>query len=34
MATITAKTGSGIPLNVLDPNTWVGGIVPNINNGR
>jgi hypothetical protein len=28
MATITAKTGSGVPLNVLDPNTWVGGIVP------
>jgi hypothetical protein len=28
MATITAKTGSNIPLNVLDPNTWVGGVVP------
>jgi hypothetical protein len=28
MATITAKTGSGTPLNVLNPNTWVGGIVP------
>jgi hypothetical protein len=28
MATITAKTGSNTPLNVLDPETWVGGVVP------
>jgi len=28
MAIITAKTGSATPLNVLDPNTWVGGVVP------
>ena len=28
MATITAKTGSGVPLNVLDPTTWIGGVVP------
>lgn len=28
MATITARTSSGTPLNLLDPNTWVGGIVP------
>ena len=28
MATITAKNTSGSIFNVLDPNTWVGGIVP------
>lgn len=28
MATITAITGSGVPLNVLNPATWVGGVVP------
>ena len=28
MATITAITSSGTPLNVLDPNTWIGGVVP------
>lgn len=28
MATITARTSSGTPLNLLDPNTWVGGVVP------
>jgi hypothetical protein len=28
MATITAITSSGTPLNVLDPSTWVGGVVP------
>ena len=30
MATITAVTSSfiGDSLNVLDPNTWVGGVVP------
>ena len=32
MATITAVTSSfiGDSLNVLDPNTWVGGVVPGI----
>ena len=32
MATITANTSSfiGDSLNVLDPNTWVGGVVPGI----
>jgi hypothetical protein len=28
MATITAKPTSGSIFNVLDPNTWVGGVVP------
>jgi hypothetical protein len=28
MATITAKATSGSIYNVLDPNTWIGGVVP------
>jgi hypothetical protein len=31
MATITANPSNGITLNVLDPNTWVGGVVPGPN---
>ena len=31
MATITANPSNGTPLNVLDPNTWVGGVVPGPN---
>lgn len=31
MATITAKHTSGSIFNVLDPNTWVGGVVPGPN---
>jgi len=31
MATITAKFTSGSIYNVLDPNTWVGGVVPGQN---
>ena len=31
MATITARATSGSIYNVLDPNTWVGGVVPGEN---
>ena len=30
MALITAITTSGVPLNVLNPSTWVGGVVPGV----